>query len=107
MDIGAMRDRVTIQAPSDAQDALGEPVDAWTDVATVWATVGDVSGREYLAADAAQNKAQTKIFIRYRPDVMATMRVVHGATVYNIEAVLRPSGRPIYLLLMCSRGVRE
>lgn len=107
MDIGALREVVTIQARGSAQDGLGEVVETWTDVATVRATVRDASGREYLAADAVQNKAKTKIIIRYRSDVAAEMRVAHGETLYNIETVLNPSGQRTYLLLMCSTGVLE
>jgi SPP1 family predicted phage head-tail adaptor len=94
--------RVTLQSQSDEQDATGQPLNTWVDVAPVWAEVIDVSGREYLAAGGVQNSAQTKITIRYRDGVLPSMRVLHGESVYNIEAVLGQDQRA--LLLMCSRA---
>ena len=94
--------RVTIQSHGAAQDENGEVVAGWTDVATVWAGIADIKGREFIAAGATQNAVHTKITIRYRTGIVAAMRVVCGADIYNIEAVLGQDKRT--LLLMCSRG---
>ena len=101
MRAGRLNKRVTIQSPATGQDATGEPTTGWTDVATVWASIVDVSGREYVAAGGLQNSAQTKIMIRYRSGIVPSMRVVHGSDTFNIEAVLGQDRRS--LLLMCSR----
>lgn len=97
--------RITLQAPAAGQDAWGEPLTGWTDVAKVWASIIDISGREYIAAAAVQHTVQTKITIRYRAGMLASMRAVHGADVYTIEAVLGQDRKS--LLLMCSRGVSD
>lgn len=101
MRAGRLNKRITIQSPATGQDATGEPTTGWTDVATVWASIVDVSGREYVAAGGLQNSAQTKITIRYRAGIVPSMRVVHGSDAYNVEAVLGQDKRS--LLLMCSR----
>ena len=101
MRAGRLNKRVTIQSPATGQDATGKPTTGWTDVATVWASIVDISGREYVAAGGLQNSAQTKITIRYRSGIVPSMRVVHGADTFNIEAVLGQDRRS--LLLMCSR----
>ena len=101
MQAGRLNKRITIQSPATGQDATGEPTTGWTDVATVWASIVDVSGREYVAAGGLQNSAQTKITIRYRAGIVPSMRVVHGSDAYNVEAVLGQDRRG--LLLMCSR----
>lgn len=109
MSLGARLDkRVTLQTMSRAQDAAGEPTDAWTNVVAdgdgkLWAEVRDVSGREFVAAGATQNRVLTTITIRYRAGVVPAMRVLHGADVYRIEAVLARERRT--LALMCSYGV--
>lgn len=103
MNAGDLNRRVTIQQRATGQNAYGEPNTGWTDVATVWAAIADVNGREFMAAQATQNAVQTKITIRYRPGIVAAMRVVHGSDIYNIEAVLGQDRQA--LLLMCSRGV--
>ena len=102
MRAGRLNKRITIQSPATGQDATGEPTTGWTDVATVWASIVDVSGREYVAAGGLQNSAQTKITIRYRAGIVPSMRVVHGSDAYNVEAVLGQDRRS--LLLMCSRS---
>lgn len=98
-----MRDKIVIAAQSSTQDAYGGAVTTWTTFATVWAAKKDLTGREFLAAAATQNSVQTKFMIRLLAGVLPSMRVTHGADVYNIEAVLA-DGRDA-LLLMCSKGV--
>jgi len=106
MKAGKLRERITIQAPATGQNAYGEPNTGWTDVVTsLPADVHDLSGREYLAAAATQNAVQTKITIRYLAGLTAAMRVVHGADLYNIEAVLAQGKTAI--VLMCSRGLND
>lgn len=99
---GWLNRRVTVQTPATGQDANGEPLTGWTDVATVWASITDVSGREYVAAGGLQNAAKTKILIRYRAGVVPAMRVVNGTDIYNIEAVLGQDRES--LMLMCTRA---
>lgn len=106
MQAGRLNKRVTIQAPATGQDELGQPIIGWTNFimtgdGKVWASVADVSGREYIAAGAVQSAVLTKITIRYRDGVVAAMRVLQGGDVYGIEAVLRQGPRD--LLLVCKR----
>ena len=102
-----MIDRVLIQVPATGLDEAGEPITGWTDVVAdtadhkVWAAVSDVSGRQYVAAQAGQNSVQTMITIYYRAGILPSMRVVHGADIYDIEARLKQLDGT--LLLMCKR----
>lgn len=107
MRAGRLNKRITIQSPATGQDENGEPLTGWTNFVTegdgkVWASIVDVSGREYVAAGGMQNSAQTKITIRYSAGIVPSMRVVHGSDAYNVESVLGQDGRS--LLLMCSRS---
>ena len=102
-----MDKRITLQAPPAGRNALNETAGDWTNAVAdgdgkVWASVVDLSGREYVAAGGTQNAVETKITIRDRDGITAAMRVLHGADVYTIEAVLGQNNRT--LLLMCSRG---
>lgn len=105
---GQLRHRVTLQSKVTTRDANGAPIVAWQDVATVWAMVLPASGREFVAAQAAQSEVTGKIVIRYRADVDATMRVVHDSKNFNIVAVLpdADSGRE-HLTLMVTEGVND
>lgn len=48
---GQMSQRVRIQQPTVAKDALGAPTQTWSDIATVWADIQPISGREARIAD--------------------------------------------------------
>lgn len=105
---GRLRHRVTLQEQVVAINTAGEQVREWEDVATVWAAIEPLSGREMLLADQVQSKVNTRIVIRSRDGVLASMRAIHGSTVYNIEAVIpdNESGQE-WLTLQCYSGVSE
>ena len=44
---------------------------------------------------------ETRIRLRYRPGVVSSMRVIHGDTVYGIEAVIHVKSARRELQLMC------
>ena len=87
-----MNRRCQLQSPSQSVDELGQPIPGWTDVATLWASIRHLSGVESIKADAAVSTVRASIRIRWRPGLNAGMRVVHGAQVYGIEAVLPDVG---------------
>jgi SPP1 family predicted phage head-tail adaptor len=109
MSIAARMDkRVTLQRQVVGRDAAGQHVAVWENARTdgdgkVFAHVADLTGRERVAAGAQQASVQTKITIYDRAGVVPAMRVLHGADVYRIDAVLRQDNGT--LLLMCARGV--
>jgi SPP1 family predicted phage head-tail adaptor len=105
MEAGKLNRRVTIQQRSAGEDDYGQPVEGWADVATVWADISDIKGREFFAAQAVQNPVETRITIRHRAGIVPSMRVLHGLDVYDIHAVLGQDG--IRLDLMCARGLTD
>ena len=103
---GLLRDRVTIQVRSMADDAAGEPMLTWTDFAVgIHANVNDMTGKEYLAAQAVTNAVNTTIIIRYRAGITAAMRVLCRGVTYNIQAVIEPENKRREMHLMCVRNV--
>lgn len=102
-----LRHRVDIQTFATTQDSnTGAVTDAWTDFDTdVPAEIWPMSGREFIAAQSIQAGVTTKITIRYVAGVEPRMRVVHGADVYNIKAVLPDPTLRRHLTLMCEVGV--
>lgn len=109
IEAGKLRHRITIQAPGLVQDSTtGEIRTEWTDVATVWAEITDLSVKEYLAAQSAQSEVSTRVRIRFREGVNATMRIIHRGDIYNIHGVQRdPDSGIEWLTLPCSRGVND
>lgn len=103
---GGLEQRVKIEQPARGQDDRGEvTVEAWQHVATVWAEIMPVSGREALLSGEYRAGISTRIRIRWLDGLDASMRVLHGETVYGIDAVLpRTEGRK-EIWLMCTDGV--
>lgn len=98
---GLLNSRVTVQQQSAAQDALGQPVNTWSTLATVWADVRHTSGIEAIKDNAIASVARASIRVRYRSGITTAMRVVHGSTTYNIVAVLPDVGGKEYVDLAC------
>lgn len=85
MDIGELDQRITLQAPPVAQDALGAPTGAWTDVCTVWARVRGLTGREFFEAQQMQMEGSYKFVIRYRV-VNPIWRIVWNGQFFEQQA---------------------
>ena len=102
MRAGDLNRRIIIQRPSSTQDAWGQQINAWIDVCSVWASLSDISGKEYVSASAERSEISTRIIIRKRSGITAAMRIIHGDEIYNILAVLN-NDRNHLLQLMCKR----
>ena len=96
---GQLKNKVTIQAKTDTVDAIGQPINTWVDVATVWADIRYLSGLESIKSDADVSIAKVSIRVRYRADIKPSMRVVCEGVIYHIKAVL-PYGK-VYIDLAC------
>ncbi|MDR6767724.1 SPP1 family predicted phage head-tail adaptor [Acidovorax delafieldii] len=101
MRAGDLRNRITIERQTTDQDAGGQPLEVWTPMATVWADIRNPTGLGAIRADAQAAVVKTSIRIRWRTDIEAGMRVVHGATVYEIGAVLPDHARREFVDLVC------
>lgn len=106
MQAGNLDQRITLQARSTAQDAAGQPTDTWLDVATVWAQVQAVRGREFFAAAQTQQEQTVKVRIRYRAGVTTAMRLLWEGRPHDITGVI-PVGRKEMLEIMCLQGVKD
>ena len=87
MNPGKLRHRITLQRYTEIVDPDGFTTQQWQDVATVWAAVENLYGREYWEAAAVQAENTVKFTIRYRPDVDQAMRIVFRGKIYNIISV--------------------
>ena len=80
--------RINIEQRTGSQDELGQPIETWTLVAAVWASVKHVSGLSAIKGDADVSTVKASIRIRYLALLNAGMRVSHGSDIYDIKAVL-------------------
>lgn len=108
LNAGDLDQRVTVQSPSASVDALGQRVETWADVATVWAQATPLRGREFFAAGAMQSEAAVRFRLRYRTDITGAMRVVWRTVPHAIVAEpMDVDGGKHTLELMCSAGIRD
>jgi len=92
---------VTIERPASGFDEINQPTVGWQTVAPVWANILVQSGSESIRADKSTSTSKASIRIRPRSDLTASMRVVHGSTIYSILAVQPVAARQDYMDLVC------
>lgn len=102
MSAGRLKERVTIERLTQGQDEIGQPINEWRVLGTVWAAVEPLNGREYLAAGAEQSQVTTRIRIRYFAGLTSADRVTHEGTQYDIKSVIDPQTRREEIVLMCA-----
>jgi SPP1 family predicted phage head-tail adaptor len=112
MRASTFRHRVTIQQRSTITDALGQPTIEWTDVATVWAEVSPLSGRELMLAQAARTQISGTVTIRFQrqfadPVAMAAQRIVYNGRYLNITASRDVDETHQFIELSYTEGVNE
>ena len=103
---GKLDQRVTLQRRVFTQDAAGQEVIVWTDVATRWAQVQALRGREFFAAAQVQQEQSVKVRLRYLAGIDSTMRLVWQGRNHDITGVI-PVGRNEMLEIMCLQGVKD
>ena len=101
MQAGRLRHRITIQEPVTARNSYGEAITTWTAVATVWASVEPLSGREFFAAEHVQSEVTHRVRMRWQSGITPDMRVLFDGRVLTIDAVINYGERRTDLQLMC------
>lgn len=107
MEAGRLRHRVTIQRRLESRDTYGGEAETWSDVATVWAEISPLIGREYIEARQETGELPVKIRMRYRSGIQADMRLQwtdETAAVHRYELTAPPQnveGRRREMILMC------
>lgn len=92
-----LNNKVAIKRLDSGVDEIGQPVDTWTEVASVWADIRHPSGSESIRADQVASVVRASIRVLKRADVTAAMRVYHGDRVYEIKAVLPDAQTNLYM----------
>lgn len=103
---GLLRDRVTIQYRDVTRDALGGEIVAWKTLARVPAFLDPLWGSERMPSGGfPQVRAEriSRLLIRYRPDVRASMQVRFNRRTLRIEQVEEVQRRQ-YVYLVCTEA---
>ena len=101
MNPGTLDQRVSLERLSGGFDDLGQPIEAWSVLATVWAAVEPQAGREFVAGGAAQTELTTKIRIRWLAGLTSGDRVTHDGRVYDVQSVIDYRSAKREIVLMC------
>lgn len=96
-----LQHRISIQKRTIGSGPEGEKIDDWAEYATTRADIRTGNGLEAIRAGASISKVQASIRLRYRTDLNAGMRVVHGTDIYNVLAVLPDKVQRRHIDLAC------
>lgn len=100
--VGELRHRVTIQATTAVQDTSASYAESWNDVATVWARVRPMNGREYYAMQQAQSSVSHEVVVRFRRGVTTANRLKLDSRIFDIEGVVNYDERNEWMILYCT-----
>lgn len=102
---GSLTERVAITQDTKTPDTQGGRSASESTLATVWARVRPLSGRELMQAQAVSSEVQYEVTIRYRADVTPQMRLTwtpyQGAAARTLQILAVRQGERDALLLDC------
>lgn len=98
MTAGRRRHWLTIQRSVPGVGWGADPT--WAIHAFAWGSLEPLRGSEFLAAQQVQSEVTGKSVIPYVPGVTPAMRIICGARIYQILAVIDPEERHRELQLM-------
>jgi SPP1 family predicted phage head-tail adaptor len=101
MRIGLLRSRIEVQQQTSSVDSIGQPLDTWTTIKTLWADIRLSKGMEVINADMPTSMVKASIRVRYTTGVHAGMRIVHNNTIFNILSVQPDIARKEYVDFVC------
>jgi SPP1 family predicted phage head-tail adaptor len=102
MQAGNLRHRVELQRVAVALDSHGDSVETWSTLATVWASIEPLSGREFLQASSTTSDVTVRIKIRGGVALTPKDRVKYGDRLFDIRHVIDWGGRGVETQLMCT-----
>jgi SPP1 family predicted phage head-tail adaptor len=105
MKAGTLRNLILLQTRDSGTDDAGQPVQTWTDLASVWADIRGANGLNTIKASLDGVEINAYSFrIRYRTDVDAAKRVVYGGQNYDVKQVRHDHARKEWTDLICAVG---
>uniref|UniRef100_UPI0035CBD592 phage head closure protein n=1 Tax=uncultured Sphingomonas sp. TaxID=158754 RepID=UPI0035CBD592 len=97
---GRLNQRVDIRKKTTVSNGKGGYTTSFPVLATVWAEVIGINGREALLEHVMQGVSFYRITIRWRDDVADTDQLGYGAVDLNIRSAVDPDGRREALVIL-------
>jgi len=104
---GTLNRKVSLQRKTSGKDALGQPVDVWTEYANVWGAVLQIHGIEKVAGGTQVDVGSASIRVRFRQDINNGDRAVCQGRVFNIASVLPNVASREYTDLVCTENANS
>lgn len=106
MRAGDLRHRVILQRPIEIRGSDYADVQrTWQDVATLWASVEPLAGREFFVNREMQGELTARVRLRYRAGVTPKMRLLYDGRVFEIQSVMNVGEDGVELELMCAEAL--
>jgi SPP1 family predicted phage head-tail adaptor len=93
--------RFVLERPLTIDDGAGGRTEIWEEVATVWARLANLSGREMPFADSLRSELTHEATLRYRGRLVPTMRLSGSGRILDILAVGDPLRRQDWPVCFC------
>jgi SPP1 family predicted phage head-tail adaptor len=107
---GELDQRIIFQQLSGGLDGLGQQGETWADIATVptvWAKARPSRSAERFAAGQLQSIADVVFTVRYRADILPSMRILWRGEPYEIVGEpVDVGGMKNRLEISCLGGIR-
>lgn len=103
-----LKHRITLLDQPKEKNSYGEIEEngTWPELATVWAEVKFLQGRELFQANQVHNEVTAKVVIHFRKDVKPNMRVKYGSRILEIVSPpINVNEENRYLELFCKELV--
>ena len=99
MRAGELRHRLTFQKKVRTRDSFKEMVETWEDFVTVWGSIKPLAGKRYFEASQLTAEVTGEVRIRYRSDILSTMRIIFEDKTLEIVSLVNIQERNRELLI--------
>lgn len=97
IEVGKLRERVSIYSQSQTVDAAGSIATTWALVATTWARMEPMGASAIVLASRDDAQRIYRMTIRYRTNITTNSRVVWRTRKFDVEGVMDPTEQRQFL----------
>lgn len=84
IDAGALNKHITFMKFGTTTDDMGQDKGVWQVYRSVWATVKPYKSSEYNFMSKLKPEVSHRIYVRYRADITADMRILYHGRIFEI-----------------------
>ena len=99
--IGDLNQRATLQARVLTPDGGGGYDESWETFGAAWVKVAVLGASDSFGPDAVESRVRHRIVLRRRTDLAAGQRVIVGARIFKVHALLDEGPPAPLLTLLC------